>query len=294
MNEITFPILVTIAVLGTVAIILVKLFYKDKEDSNSHDELPSIVTNHWQESFDLNHEEENNENINQDESNEYGFVSKSWEEPMEQKQESDNGVASKVFQEPMHSKHQDIIANDYVNGNDPNNSEFNELHDEFENSHTTENMPHNRANDSKHSNEISNEPLSEYITPKKYHHPNDDDYDIHGDYPHDEKDYNDYENYNYDENENNTNSYELDNSYPDYHNKTETSDSQTTLGALNMGEQVIIGGKPYIIRVGDEIIFNYSGESYSSKILQIKHENIRVKYRGQNKWINFSDVKKVF
>ena len=61
-----------------------------------------------------------------------------------------------------------------------------------------------------------------------------------------------------------------------------------------MGEKILIGGNYYDIKVGDEIIFNYNGESYSSKILEIKHENIRVKYRAQEKWISFSDVKKIF
>jgi hypothetical protein len=61
-----------------------------------------------------------------------------------------------------------------------------------------------------------------------------------------------------------------------------------------MDQQITIGGIRYTIREGAEIIFNYGGESYSSKILEIKHENIKVKYRGQEKWINFSDVKKVF
>ena len=280
MNEITVPILITIAVIGIVAIILVKLFYEDEKASDTHDELPPIVANHWQESFDLNPPEDNNDkndsnyitdNNTEDESNEeYGFVSKSWEEPMEQKEEPDNRVANKVFQEPMHSKHQDIIAKDYINLNDPNNAELDDLdnedklHGDFENNSTNENINHNRT-----------EPVSEYITPKKYHSPND-------------------ENYDYDKKENNENDYELVNNYPDYHNKADHYDSQTTLGALNMDQQITIGGIHYTIREGAEIIFNYGGESYSSKILEIKHENIKVKYRGQEKWINFSDVKKVF
>ena len=290
MNEITFPILITIAVLGAIAIILVKLYYKDEDSSDLEDELPPIVANHWQESFELNpaddNDNENNisdipDNNNEDESSEeYGFVSKSWEEPMEQKEEPDNGVATKVFQEPMHSKHQDIIANDYNDSDDPNNSGFDDLHNEgkLHDDFKNENLSPN-----------SEEPVSEYITPKKYHYANNEDYDENGDYNPNNEGYN-----NYDEKENIANDYDLVNNYPDYPDKTEHTDSQTTFGALNMTNQVTIGGNRYNIKVGDEIIFNYSGESYSSKILEIKHENIKVKYRGNEKWISFLDVRKVF
>lgn len=343
MNPITIPILVTIAVVGIMAIVLVKLFYKDKNASDLSDELPPIVTNHWQESFSEIHEENDTSYDDNDDLNEYGFVSKSWVEPMEKKQESDKGVASKVFQEPMHSKHQDIISNEYQkddiytpiessinnaynNNNNSNNAEFDDLRDEklnntfeddnavdydkeyedYNNDFTNENTTNNITNNTDYPNQISNELTSEYITPKKYYSSNNNDYGNYEDY--------DYENNNDDKNRTNENNseygYELDNNYSDSYNNTDNNDSPDSsrndnlsenkketlddFGAINMGEQVTIGGKPYIINVGDEIIFNYNGETYSSKIFEIKHENIKVKYRAQEKWIGFSDIKKIF
>ncbi|MDR0900277.1 MAG: hypothetical protein LBM26_01315, partial [Methanobrevibacter sp.] len=61
-----------------------------------------------------------------------------------------------------------------------------------------------------------------------------------------------------------------------------------------VGEVIVIDGESKIINVGDEIIFKYNGESYSSQILEIKHQNVRVKYRNQEKWINLTDIKKIF
>ena len=302
MNPITLPILVTIAVIGIIAILLVKLFYKDKNTSDLSDELPPIVTNHWQESFDEIHEENNANYDDNDDLNEYGFVSKSWVEPMEKKQDSDNMVASKVFQEPMHSKHQDIISNEYEKDDNytPIESSIDNDYDNANNSNDAEldNLRNesiiNNTNSTNYSNEINNEPISEYITPKKYYSESNTDYNNYEDY--------DYENNNDDKNRINENNskydHELDNDSPDSsrndnlsENKKESLDD---FGVMNMGEQVIVGGKPYILNVGDEIIFNYNGETYSSKVFEIKHENIKVKYRAREKWIKFSDIKKIF
>jgi hypothetical protein len=56
---------------------------------------------------------------------------------------------------------------------------------------------------------------------------------------------------------------------------------------------VIIGNKAYELTLKDNIIFTYNNENYSSYVLEIKHNNVKVKYRYQEKWINFSDIKKI-
>jgi hypothetical protein len=48
------------------------------------------------------------------------------------------------------------------------------------------------------------------------------------------------------------------------------------------------------VAVGDNIIFSYNNEKYSSDVLEIKHHNVKVKYRSQEKWIKFSDIEKIF
>ncbi|MBZ9571555.1 hypothetical protein KQY27_08350 [Methanobrevibacter sp. TMH8] len=345
MNPITLPIIITIVVVGIIAIVLVKLFYKDKKASDLSGELPPIVGNHWQESFDKKHDDS-------DELENYRFVTKSWEEPMSKQQKLNNGVASKVFQEPMHTKHQDIISNEYQkedkytdiesginknnensNGsihfdgfsedgsiinndferNKENNYEYDNYNDNYNNERDLNNIEENthfeddgnftirKGYPNQRENDYNN---SEYITPKKYYSPND---------------YDNYEDYNQNDNINNENNYNLDNntnysdpynatndSYNKYDNDLDSFNSKDSSenynennslnnigGMMNMEEQIIVGGRPQTIKVGDDIIFNFNGESYSSKILEIKHENIRVKYRAQEKWINFSDIRKV-
>lgn len=344
MNPITFPIIVTIIVIGAIAIILVKLLYKDRKTSDLSDDLPPIVDKHWRDPFkeDMPEEKEESEN--------YSFVSKSWEEPMKQKKELKNGVASKVFQEPMHVKHQDII-------NEYNNENYDNLDNSFEkdnlyNLNSSENLENefsdiDRFDDNVNleekddgsfsitSNEsipVESKPMNNrYIVPEENYPPTNDlknsyeeidnnennvsyksldDYQK-AKYPIKENtdNYNNEHNNKYsDEHANNySKSYESDKNYSDSNQNEEKSsksgidnpygykdDDLDNEGLFNMSEQIFIGGNYYNIKVGDEIIFNYNGESYSSKILEIKHENIRVKYRAQEKWISFSDVKKVF
>lgn len=315
MNPITFPIITTIIVIGAIAIILVKLLYKDKKTSDLSDDLPPIVNKHWKDPFTENNLEE------EEESNEYSFVSKSWEEPMQEKKELKNGVASKIFQEPMHIKHQDIISNDYYQNHEQDiESSLNQnidLEEESlynlntpENLNTETNEIENNENIDLEENEdgsfriIKKEPdLVNYdtITPHKTpeEHPVKNDLNIDNQY---NNDYIDYNNYN-DKKYKNYSDYNDEKEYEKYnnHNNLKYSDSHNddekssyTEGLFDMGEKILIGGNYYDIKVGDEIIFNYNGESYSSKILEIKHENIRVKYRAQEKWISFSDVKKIF
>ncbi|MDR2831104.1 MAG: hypothetical protein LBB45_08790 [Methanobrevibacter sp.] len=47
------------------------------------------------------------------------------------------------------------------------------------------------------------------------------------------------------------------------------------------------------ISIGKHVIFNYNNESYLSEILEIKHDNIKILYRGSYKWIQLSDIKKI-
>jgi hypothetical protein len=47
------------------------------------------------------------------------------------------------------------------------------------------------------------------------------------------------------------------------------------------------------ISAGKHVIFNYNNESYLSEILEIKHDNIKVIYRGNYKWIQLSNIKKM-
>jgi hypothetical protein len=295
MNEITLPLLITIAVVGIIGIVLVKLFYNDDPAPERPKELPEIITSHWQESFD-----EDTLKSSEEEASEYGFVSKSWEEPMEPIQESDTGIAAKVFQEPMHTKHQDIISNEYENKDKSSDEEYfddltneNEIYRDSEDENSVNNDTNNENNhindndtnttniDSNDNDQIDSAPVSEYITPKKYHHPSNDNDEY-------------YDDFNVDNTQNKNNNYRINRGHPSYNDNKEKNNSLELFGDSNMSEQIIIEGKAHTIRVGDEIIFNYNRESYSSRILDIKHENIKVKYRSREKWINFSDVKKVF
>ena len=49
----------------------------------------------------------------------------------------------------------------------------------------------------------------------------------------------------------------------------------------------------YELAVKDSIIFTHNNEDYSSYVLDIKHGNVKVKYRSQEKWISFSQIKKI-
>jgi len=57
--------------------------------------------------------------------------------------------------------------------------------------------------------------------------------------------------------------------------------------------EIIIEGKVYELTLKNNIIFTYNNENYSSYVLEIKHDNVKVKYRSQEKWVNFSDIKKI-
>lgn len=61
----------------------------------------------------------------------------------------------------------------------------------------------------------------------------------------------------------------------------------------NSVTEIIIEGKVYELSLKDNIIFTYNNENYSSYVLEIKHDNVKIKYRSQEKWINFSDIEKI-
>lgn len=58
--------------------------------------------------------------------------------------------------------------------------------------------------------------------------------------------------------------------------------------------KVTIGNAEFVIKKGDEIIFNHMGETYSSQVYAIKGDDIHVRYRRQNITIKPEDVKKVY
>ncbi|MCL2157396.1 MAG: hypothetical protein FWH54_05190 [Methanobrevibacter sp.] len=57
--------------------------------------------------------------------------------------------------------------------------------------------------------------------------------------------------------------------------------------------EINMGNKVYELAVKDSIIFSHNNEDYSSYVLDIKHGNVKVKYRSQEKWISFSQIKKI-
>lgn len=118
MNPITVPVILTIALAGIIAIVLIKLFFQDKLDSEEFPKLPSKFARTWEEEPYIINQEYNNDynKDNLDFSNPNTLddgLNNSWEEPNAQYSDANSGVASKVFQEPMTSKHQDVISKDY-------------------------------------------------------------------------------------------------------------------------------------------------------------------------------------
>ncbi len=58
--------------------------------------------------------------------------------------------------------------------------------------------------------------------------------------------------------------------------------------------KIQINNNEYVLKKGDEIIFNHSGETYSSQVYAINGDNISVKYRRKNITIKPDDVKKIY
>lgn len=58
--------------------------------------------------------------------------------------------------------------------------------------------------------------------------------------------------------------------------------------------KIKLNNNEYVLKKGDEIIFNYAGESYSSQVYAINGDDISVKYRRKNVKIKKEDVKKIY
>ena len=58
--------------------------------------------------------------------------------------------------------------------------------------------------------------------------------------------------------------------------------------------KVTIGNAEFVVKKGDEIIFNHMGETYSSQVYAIKGDDIYVRYRRKDITIKPEDVKKVY
>ncbi|WP_462315384.1 hypothetical protein [Methanobrevibacter sp.] len=58
--------------------------------------------------------------------------------------------------------------------------------------------------------------------------------------------------------------------------------------------KITINNNDYVLKKGDEIIFNHDGETYSSQVYSITGDDISVRYRGKNIKIKTSDVKKIY
>lgn len=58
--------------------------------------------------------------------------------------------------------------------------------------------------------------------------------------------------------------------------------------------KITINNNDEVLKIGDEIIFNHAGETYSSKVYAINGDDISVRYRRQDIIIKPSDVKKIY
>lgn len=58
--------------------------------------------------------------------------------------------------------------------------------------------------------------------------------------------------------------------------------------------KIKINNDEFVLKKGDEIIFNHLGETYSSQVYAINGDDISVKYRRQNIIIKPTDVKKIY
>ena len=61
----------------------------------------------------------------------------------------------------------------------------------------------------------------------------------------------------------------------------------------NKAVEITIEDEICKLTLKDNIIFTHNNENYSSYVLDMKHGNVKVKYRSQEKWISFSDIKKI-
>ncbi|KZX16392.1 hypothetical protein [Methanobrevibacter filiformis] len=70
-------------------------------------------------------------------------------------------------------------------------------------------------------------------------------------------------------------------------------ETKQKVNSVVKGEKRETAVNSYKIKIGEDIIFFYNNENYSSEVLDIKHDNLKVVYRSKNVWINLTDVKKI-
>ena len=58
--------------------------------------------------------------------------------------------------------------------------------------------------------------------------------------------------------------------------------------------KITINNGDFVLKKGDEIIFNHDGETYSSQVYAINGDEISVRYRRKDIKIKASDVKKIY
>ena len=58
-------------------------------------------------------------------------------------------------------------------------------------------------------------------------------------------------------------------------------------------EEVYINGTLFELKVGQIVIFDINGETYSSQILKLKPGYIGVRYRSKKIWVKSNTVKKI-
>ena len=74
------------------------------------------------------------------------------------------------------------------------------------------------------------------------------------------------------------------------------AEGQKTLNvnkARNDVEEVYINGTLFELKVGQIVMFDIKGETYSSQILKLKPGYIGVKYRSKKIWVKSNTVKKI-
>lgn len=280
--------IIFIFIIGIVSIVSIKLYYNDNEEKIQ--EKQKIFTKFWQEPLDQ---------------------TKLVEKPKKER------IATRIFQEPMTTSHKNLINNrkfikkiysenvDVTLNKDNNIIKKDDLVDNHnvdinekkitKNYHITEvdekntkDIHHNHHNNNIQTKENNN--THNFINLNK-------EYDSFEDVIKDLYKNNDLENFDNSLNNSNSNVNSFKNT--DYKNKdnpkfeffTDTIKSKSN--NLKKTKIIIIKGQTYELNLKDDIIFDYNNESYSSEVLDIKHGNVKVKYRNQEKWINIGDIKRI-
>jgi hypothetical protein len=227
--QLILTILVIAIIISLMALAIV--YYRNKEQESGTAFLENI-----------------NKNIKKGSEEEFSFVSKSWEEPMNIKETHEEQLINN-FQEPMKTNQKDIIFNHYHEEEDfiieENEDGSIRILKNSKHQDDYQNTPSNNDNIDSAENRLNNS--------------------------HDDENY--------------IRSQEMD--------KLDSDEKISQHTPLKSNTSFIKNGNVYDLKIGDNIIFYYNGETYSSKILNIKHENLEVIYRSSKKWISVDNIKKV-